>query len=185
MEQTNHKILTIPNLLSAFRILLIPVIAYLYCVKGRSDLTFYVLLLSGATDIVDGFIARRFHMISDLGKALDPIADKLTQAVVILCLAFTYPAMAVLLVILLVKELIMGILGLVVLKKTGSVHGAKWHGKLTTCLIDTAMAAHILCSSMPSAVSYGLIGLCIASIAASLILYTIGYQALLTEAKTK
>lgn len=52
-----------------------------------------VLALSGITDILDGFIARRFGMVSDVGKILDPVADKLTQGAVILCLAFRYSLM--------------------------------------------------------------------------------------------
>ena len=81
-----NNIFTIPNLLSAFRLLLVPVIAWLYCGQGDYPLTAGVLLLSGATDIADGFIARRFRMVSDLGKVLDRVADKLTQAVALGCL---------------------------------------------------------------------------------------------------
>ena len=185
MDQTKHKIFTIPNLLSAFRIALIPVIAYLYCVLKRPEWIFSVLLLSGATDILDGWIARRFHLVSDLGKALDPVADKLTQGAVILCLAFQYPAMVILLTILAAKELTMGILGLVVLKKTGAVYGAKWHGKLTTCLLYGTMTAHILAPAMPKAASYGLMGVCIASILFSLTLYVIAYRGVLSGTEGK
>ena len=81
----SHQILTIPNLLSAFRLVLAGVFAYLYWnAKEQQDyyLAVGVLVLSGLTDFADGKIARRFHMISELGKVLDPIADKLTQAVV-------------------------------------------------------------------------------------------------------
>lgn len=74
-----NKILTIPNVLSFFRLCLIPVIIWMYCSKRDYVRTAVILLLSGATDILDGFIARRFNMVSDLGKVLDPVADKLTQ----------------------------------------------------------------------------------------------------------
>ena len=62
-----NAIVTIPNLLSAFRLLLVPVIAWLYCGREDYHLTALALLVSGATDIVDGFIARRFDMVSGLG----------------------------------------------------------------------------------------------------------------------
>ena len=75
-EIYKNKILTVPNVLSAFRLLLVPALAWLYLVRKDYSATAWVLLLSGATDIADGFIARRFGMVSDLGKALDPIADK-------------------------------------------------------------------------------------------------------------
>ena len=74
-----HKILTIPNVLSFFRLCLIPVIVWLYCVKKDPLWTTLALALSGLTDVVDGIIARQFHMVSDFGKAFDPVADKLAM----------------------------------------------------------------------------------------------------------
>ena len=82
------KILTIPNIMSFFRLVLIPIIVYLYVVKNSYLWTIILLLISGATDIVDGFIARKFNMISNFGKAIDPIADKLTQLALLCCLLF-------------------------------------------------------------------------------------------------
>ena len=73
-REKKSRVLTVPNLLSAFRLLLVPVIVWLYCGEENYPLTACALLLSGATDIADGFIARRFHMVSDLGKVLDPVA---------------------------------------------------------------------------------------------------------------
>ena len=61
-----------------------------YCVKEKPLLTGEILLLSGLTDLADGYIARRFHMISNLGKILDPVADKLTQAAMLICLSFDF-----------------------------------------------------------------------------------------------
>lgn len=87
------QILTIPNLLSVVRLLLIPVIVWLYCGKQEYTAAVVVILLSGITDIADGIIARKYHMVSDFGKILDPIADKLTQAAIILCLTYNYPLM--------------------------------------------------------------------------------------------
>ena len=72
------KIFTIPNIISIIRIAIIPFFVYFYftsSIENHYIYSLYVLLISGASDIVDGFIARRFNMISDLGKVLDPIAD--------------------------------------------------------------------------------------------------------------
>ena len=79
-QSDTNKIFTLPNFLSFFRILLIPVIIVLHC-KGQYWWAFGLLLLSGATDVVDGWIARTFHLVSDFGKAIDPVADKLTQII--------------------------------------------------------------------------------------------------------
>lgn len=70
--------LTVPNLLSLIRILLIPVFGVLFY-NGEALWAVVVLIISGLTDLFDGKIARRFNQISELGKILDPVADKLTQ----------------------------------------------------------------------------------------------------------
>lgn len=153
------KIITIPNLLSLFRILLIPIIVWLYCVEKKYELTILVLLISGASDIIDGFIARRFNMISDIGKALDPIVDKLTQGVTLICLLIDFPRLAILLCGLLIKEFLLGIKELYSIKKTGVVHGANWHGKLTTCMIYATLFVHIWWHDISEVVSFGLVAI--------------------------
>lgn len=168
-----NKIVTIPNAMSFVRILLIPLLVWLYSVKQQYGWTIAVLLLSGATDIIDGWIARRFDMMSDVGKVLDPIADKLTQGIVLLCLVAEFPQMAVLLIVLLLKETIMGISGLVVIKKTGVVYGAQWHGKLTTVLLYLTLCIHILWHDIPPAASLVMVAVCISLMLLSLILYGI------------
>ena len=81
--------LTIPNLLTVIRIILVPVFAVLFY-RGYFYWAVFVLFLSGLTDFLDGKIARRFNQISDLGKILDPIADKLTQITIAVMLFFEF-----------------------------------------------------------------------------------------------
>lgn len=119
--KTENKILTIPNLLSAFRLLLIPVFIWTYCFRSEYLLTAGLLLLSGLTDMADGFIARRFHMVSNLGKMLDPVADKLTQGAMLVCLVTRFPMMWFPLGLLAVKETTVGISSLLVIRKSGVV----------------------------------------------------------------
>lgn len=76
--------ITIPNMLSVFRLILIPFFVYAYCVEQNFWKTAALLALSGISDTADGYIARRFNMVSDLGKIIDPVADKLTQAAMML-----------------------------------------------------------------------------------------------------
>ena len=83
MEREN-RVYTIPNLLTFFRLCLIPILVWLYCAEENLLWTAAVLLLSGLTDVADGFIARQFHMGSKLGEVLDPVADKLTQGAMLL-----------------------------------------------------------------------------------------------------
>lgn len=165
------RIFTIPNLLSFFRLCLIPLIIWLYCVEHAYLWAGCILIISGLTDIVDGFIARTFNMISDLGKVLDPVADKLTQAAMLICLVFRFPLMIVPLILLLIKETIMSVTGFLVIQKTGSVYSARWHGKIATCLLDVTMILHIFWNGITPTISSAFIIACTVSIALSLVLY--------------
>lgn len=161
MDNANYKnkILTIPNLLSFFRLCLIPVMVWLYTVQENYSLTTLVLLVSGLTDVIDGIIARKCNMVSDFGKAFDPVADKLTQVAVMFCLVTRFPWMILPLVLLMVKELFTGITSLLTIRKTGKVEGAVWHGKITTVLLYAMMGMHLVWFHIPPLVSGFLIGI--------------------------
>lgn len=140
----NRKILTIPNLLSLLRLIMIPQLMWLYLQKQDYVRTVILLAISGATDVLDGIIARKFNMISDFGKAFDPVADKLTQMAMLYCVGTTFPEIRVLLILLVVKEVLSGIMSLISIKKTGQVQGAEWHGKAVTLLLYTLIADRIV-----------------------------------------
>lgn len=165
------RFLTIPNILSVFRIFLIPVIVWLYCGRGNYWQAAGVLALSGATDIADGWIARRFDMVSGLGKVLDPIADKLTQAAVLGCLLTRFASMWWLLGALVVKETFMAVMGVVVIRRTGTVYSAAWHGKLAACILYGVIFIHIICFDLPVQISVGLVLAGMAAMLVSLGLY--------------
>lgn len=98
--------LTVPNAMSVFRILVIPFFAYFF-LKGNLTAAIVALGLSGLSDALDGMIARHFNQITELGKMLDPLADKLTQGTVAICIAVHYPSIWPLLALLVLKELVM------------------------------------------------------------------------------
>ena len=168
---SQSRILTIPNLLSLFRLCLIPVFMWLYCVEKNYLWTGIVLIISGLTDTVDGIIARKFNMISDLGKVLDPIADKVTQAAMLFCLLTRFPLMIAPLALMVVKEFFMGVTGLMVIQKTGKVFGADWHGKVNTWLLYAMMILHVFWYNIPDIVSKVLIGIFVVMMLISLLLY--------------
>ena len=161
MNQRNDpgKLWTIPNLLSFFRLCLIPVMVWLYTVRENYIFTMLVLVLSGITDVADGIIARKLNMVSDFGKAFDPIADKLTQVAMMFCLVTRFPWMILPLVLMVIKELFTGITGLLTIRKTGKVEGAVWHGKVTTVLLYTMMGIHLVWFAIPPLLSGFLIGM--------------------------
>lgn len=165
------RILTIPNAMSLFRLVLIPLIVWLYAVRQQFIAAVGMLALSGVTDILDGFVARKFHMVSKIGKVLDPIADKLTQAALLVCIILERHYIAFLFVIMFIKEMIMIVCGLAVIKKTGEPYSAKWHGKLTTFLLDLTVVLHVLWRDIPEQLSIALVILCAAVMLFSLIEY--------------
>ena len=98
---------TIPNIMGYIRILLIPVFAWVY-LHAESQSDYYIAAgiigLSGLTDLFDGKIARKFNMVTELGKFLDPLADKLTLGVLILCMSTRFNGMKALIILFLIKE---------------------------------------------------------------------------------
>lgn len=166
-----EDILTIPNFLSFFRILLIPAMVILYT-QSRYYASVLIILLSGLTDIADGKIARKYHMISDFGKFIDPVADKLTQAAMILCLISKYTGMLVLIILMFLKEVFLFLCSYVTFKKTGIVNSAKWYGKATTAVLYAVMILLFLMPDIPLTIALVLIWLCGLVICVSLILYT-------------
>ena len=109
-------------------------------------------------------------MVSDFGKALDPVADKLTQIAMLFCLVTRFPHMWLPLILLIVKEIFAGITGLMMVKR-GTVIGADWHGKVTTVLLYGTMLVHLAWVNVPLVASNLLIGACTAMLVVSGILY--------------
>ena len=140
MKEWNKNI-TIPNLLSVLRILLILPFVYFF-MTGNVLLAGLMLALSGLSDVFDGMIARKFNQVTDLGKMLDPVADKLTQGTVAICLAIWEPVLLPILAIFIVKELAMLAGGIyLVLKRKKRPTAAKWYGKVGTALFYLSFTA--------------------------------------------
>ena len=170
-NKTENKIVTIPNLLSLFRLILIPVIIWLYWFRKDYFPAGVLLIISGLTDLADGYIARHFNAVSNIGKILDPIADKLTQAAMLFCLVTRFPLMAAPFGFLVIKEVFIGTTGLLMIRKTGKVVGADFHGKVATTLLYAMMILHIFWIDIPSAVSAVSILICLVSMAFTLLTY--------------
>lgn len=150
MKLDVRDITKLPNLLTLVRIALIPLFVYVFLwedgmIQADIDmmektngylLAAIIVVVSGLTDAADGYIARKFNMITDLGKALDPFADKLTQAAVVVCLVIRYNEIwwlvAALFTFIVVKEITLLIMALLFLKKGQDLGGAKWFGKVST-----------------------------------------------------
>ena len=132
----------VPNTLTVIRFLLIPFIV-MNIFSGNYIMAFILFTLSAITDIADGFIARKFNLISNFGKLMDPLADKLTQICTIASLALIDIIPIWILVIVLLKELIM-IAGASFLYGKDVVVYSKWYGKLATVLFYVAIVFSLL-----------------------------------------
>ena len=129
----------VPNILTVIRLILVPVII-LFISMDNYLLAFIIFTLSAITDVVDGIIARKFNAISDFGKLIDPLADKLTQISVLLTLSIKEIIPFWIICVLLVKELIL-IIGASFLYGKNLVVSSKWYGKLTTVIMYLAVVS--------------------------------------------
>lgn len=130
-----HEYFSIPNIMGYFRIVLVAVYMVLFynSLSGGPYIpVILTIVLSGITDFFDGKIARRFNMVTDWGKMLDPIADKITLGAIILSLSFKYKIVVAMVVLYIIKEGFMAVAGIVSIKKGNKIEGAMWYGKVCT-----------------------------------------------------
>lgn len=141
------EILTIPNLLSLFRLVLIPVYVIIY-LNAKEPQEFFaagtVLAVSCLTDAVDGKIARQFNMISNVGKVLDPFADKATQFALTICLSLKYPVLNPVLALFLVKECFQLGAAIFSFRRGKMLPGALMAGKICTTVLFVSLTALVL-----------------------------------------
>ena len=151
IKNWKKDLLTIPNFLSLFRLLLIPiyVVIYLNATSLREYfLAAAILAVSCITDLVDGKIARHFNMITPLGKLLDPIADKMTQLVLTICLSLRYPVMRPVLVLFLTKEFFQFFAALINYRRGKALDGAILAGKICTTVLFSSLTLLVFIPNM-------------------------------------
>ena len=142
IQDWKKEVFTIPNILSVFRILLIPVYVVIYLnATALADyrLAALILAVSCLTDAVDGFVARKFNMISKLGKFLDPLADKLTQLALTICLSIRYAALRPVLILFLIKEHFQLFTSIFYFRKGKMLGGALIAGKICTTVLFVSL----------------------------------------------
>ena len=155
LKDWKTEIATIPNLLSLIRLLMIPVYVTIY-LNATETWHYYmaaaILALSCLTDMADGIIARRFNMITKLGKLLDPIADKATQFALILCLASRYWLMILMVLVFLAKEIFQLVAVGVNLRKGKMLDGALMSGKICTTALFASLILMVMVPTLPEMV---------------------------------
>lgn len=188
---------TIPNWLSFIRIALIPVFAVLF-VQGHQLVAVIIMIIAALTDLFDGKIARKFNQVSNLGKLLDPIADKLSQMAIVIVLLYSYwdNPIKYLFFFFIVKELVMILGGALLLSKGMRPTAAEIWGKVATNVFYIAMIFVLafgkngaLCDvtgfTLPDVVTWILVILSALSALISLLGYAPGFIRQLKENKAK
>ncbi len=139
------KLKNIPNILSTVRILLVLVFLYVFFIADNIYLALTVFLIAGATDVVDGYLARRNNWITNLGKILDPLADKLMQCTVLISLWIKNIVPLWFVIPFFAKEIFTLIIGFIVIKRRSVNVVSKWYGKFAVCLFYATIAISVLC----------------------------------------
>ncbi len=186
MNGSFKKNITIPNILTILRIVIIvPLTRFL--LKQDYIMAGVMILISAVTDILDGFLARKLGQITDLGKILDPIADKLTLIAVVVCANVLYPEIMPFIIVLFTKELLMLSGGAFLLRFKIKPPAAKWYGKLSTVLFYTSITTLILLKAIwgytNRTLSLVLLSVTTASMLFSLIMYTSVFVRLIRASK--
>lgn len=128
----------IPNILTAVRFVIIPVFGY-FLYKEQYHTAVVLFLIGGLTDVSDGYIARKFNMVTSWGKLADPLADKLMQITALVLLTVQEKIPKVILIIVVAKEAFMGAGSLLLYKQKNVVVSANWYGKVATVVFYFAI----------------------------------------------
>ena len=152
----------IPNIITTFRLFLVPLFAYLVIIADNVWGACAVLVISGLSDVVDGFIARHYNMITDVGKVYDPLVDKLMHITVLCSLAACRYIPFWILWVIIIKEVAMiAVSGILYFKKI--IIQAKWYGKMATVTFYAVMLMLVLFEGIPSAIKTALLCILVAA----------------------
>lgn len=169
----------IPNILTIIRFILIPFI-YISVLSHHYLIALIIFTISALTDILDGYIARKYNYITDIGKLIDPLADKLTQVSLLLSLSILKILPWWIFAIVFIKELVLIISASVLYSRKDVVVYSKWYGKLATTLFYLAIVASLIINqfniTMVFRVDLYLYYLAILATVFALIMYSIKFE---------
>ena len=169
----------IPNILTIIRFILIPFI-FTSVVNNDYLAALIIFTISAITDVLDGYIARKYNYITDLGKLIDPLADKLTQVSLLLSLSILRILPWWIFAIVFIKECVMIISASLLYKRKDVVVYSKWYGKLATVLFYLAIVVSLIVNQfhvqMPFRIDLYLYYFAILATIFSLVMYAIQFK---------
>lgn len=178
IKDWKKELWTIPNMLSIFRIILIPIYLYIYLNATQPYhywLAAAILAISCLTDMIDGKIARRFNMISQVGKVLDPLADKATQFALMVCLSTRRKPIRVLLCLFVVKESFQLLAMILNLRKNKALDGALMAGKVSTTVLFISLIILVMLPELPDKIANGITMVCAVFLLVAFVQYVRAY----------
>ena len=126
-------LVTVPNLLTYLRFLL--VVPFIFFFLNKNYIAAALCIgFSGLSDCLDGFLARKLDQVTSLGKILDPIADKVTLVSVAVCMVIYMPSLLPIMLVMIGKEFLMLLGGLILLIMKITPPPARWYGKVATVI---------------------------------------------------
>ena len=178
IKSWKKELFTIPNMISIFRLLLIPTYVLIY-LNAKTSTDYYlaaaILAISCLTDMIDGKIARRFNMISSIGKILDPLADKATQLTMIICLAIKQKVLWYLFGLFVIKESFQLIAGGINLRRGIMRKGALFSGKVCTAILFISLILMVMLPDLPSGIIATIVIINAISMMTAFVNYIIAY----------
>ena len=183
MKSFREKYLTniwnVPNILTIIRLLLIPVFVALHA-AGHDKLALLTFCTASATDWLDGYIARKYNLITNFGKFMDPLADKLTQLGLLICLSVRRKMLKYLLVIFLIKEFWQFFAMIGAMRRGKALNGALWSGKVSTTVLFTGLGLMFLFPNLSDGAVNAIAAVCLV-----FLLYAFGDYAMAYFGKNK
>lgn len=169
------ELFSIPNIISYIRLALMPV--YVYCsltAKTNTEfmLSSFLLLFIAATDFLDGYIARKFNMVTEFDKLMDPVADKFFQLAIAVCLMYKIEGMWIVFIVFMIKESILGLCSIYFwFKHHRKMDGAMWCGKVSTFIFYSMSFIMALLPPLPNHIYFMMEVLMILGLSYAFIVY--------------
>ncbi len=171
-ELDAKHIFTVPNILSYIRIILIApfIVFFLY---EKYIAAAICLILSGLSDCVDGFLARKLNQITRLGKVLDPIADKLTLLAVGVCICIKEPLVIPAIIVMIIKDGLM-LSGATYMVNKGVIpFASEWYGKVGTLCFYTSVTAIVVFELVVKVPNFWIASVIMLSVTTFIMLYSL------------
>lgn len=170
----------LPNILCYIRILLVPLFVYLFLIGYRLE-SAIVVIIASLTDVIDGRIARHFGLVTDWGKFIDPLADKLMQFAMLVVTLLNIKWVVILVVLFSIKELITLGVGVYVYHNGYNLNGSMWCGKVCTVIFDVVMIIFIAFPDIDVKLVFFMLGVTAGFLVLSFIIYMNEYKKLILK----